>query len=99
MSLLEIKNLVARYGRITALKGISLHVEEGEIVTLIGAPSLVFVTLSKSEFAVPDLLRMGGAAGEGGGVVEDIQPERQTRSAGRDLRREHSRLYLGPEHD
>jgi ABC-type branched-subunit amino acid transport system ATPase component len=35
--LLEIKNLVARYGRITALKGISLHVEEGEIVTLIGA--------------------------------------------------------------
>jgi len=37
VSLLEIKNLVARYGRITALKGISLHVEEGEIVTLIGA--------------------------------------------------------------
>jgi branched-chain amino acid transport system ATP-binding protein len=37
VSLLEIENLVARYGRITALKGISLHVDEGEIVTLIGA--------------------------------------------------------------
>ena len=37
MSLLEIDGLVARYGRITALKGISLHVDEGEIVTLIGA--------------------------------------------------------------
>jgi branched-chain amino acid transport system ATP-binding protein len=37
MSLLEVENLVARYGRITALKGISLHVDEGEIVTLIGA--------------------------------------------------------------
>ena len=37
MSLLEIENLVARYGRITALAGISLHVDEGEIVTLIGA--------------------------------------------------------------
>jgi branched-chain amino acid transport system ATP-binding protein len=35
--LLEIDALVARYGRITALDGISLHVDEGEIVTLIGA--------------------------------------------------------------
>jgi branched-chain amino acid transport system ATP-binding protein len=37
MSLLEVDELVARYGRITALGGISLRVEEGEIVALIGA--------------------------------------------------------------
>ncbi len=37
MKLLEIDGLVAKYGRITALGGISLHVAEGEIVTLIGA--------------------------------------------------------------
>jgi branched-chain amino acid transport system ATP-binding protein len=37
MALLEVENLVARYGRITALEGISLSVDEGEIVTLIGA--------------------------------------------------------------
>jgi branched-chain amino acid transport system ATP-binding protein len=37
VSLLEVENLVARYGRITALAGISLYVDEGEIVALIGA--------------------------------------------------------------
>lgn len=35
--LLELKNVVASYGNIKALKGISLSVEEGRIVTLIGA--------------------------------------------------------------
>ena len=37
MSLLEIKDLRVSYGGIKALKGISFHVEEGQIVTLIGA--------------------------------------------------------------
>ena len=36
-ALLEVENLVARYGRITAVDGISLTVDAGEIVTLIGA--------------------------------------------------------------
>lgn len=37
MSLLELDNLHTYYGHIHALKGISLKVEEGEVVTLIGA--------------------------------------------------------------
>lgn len=37
MMLLTLKNIVAGYGNITALKGISLSVPEGKIVTLIGA--------------------------------------------------------------
>ena len=37
MSLLEVKNLVVSYGGIEALKGISFSVDEGQIVTLIGA--------------------------------------------------------------
>jgi branched-chain amino acid transport system ATP-binding protein len=37
MAMLEVENVHAYYGNIHALKGISLTVEEGEIVTLIGA--------------------------------------------------------------
>jgi len=37
MSILVIDNIQTYYGKIQALKGISLEVEEGEIVTLIGA--------------------------------------------------------------
>ncbi len=37
MSLLEVENLFVKYGNIEALHGISFHVDEGEIVTLIGA--------------------------------------------------------------
>jgi branched-chain amino acid transport system ATP-binding protein len=36
MALLEINNLVVRYGGIEALHGVSLAVEQGQIVTLIG---------------------------------------------------------------
>jgi branched-chain amino acid transport system ATP-binding protein len=35
--LLELKDVVASYGRVQALKGLSLSVNEGEIVTLLGA--------------------------------------------------------------
>ena len=37
MSLLSIKNLHVGYGGIKAVKGIDIHVEQGELVTLIGA--------------------------------------------------------------
>ncbi len=37
MALLEVKDIHTYYGNIEALKGISLEVEEGEVVTLIGS--------------------------------------------------------------
>src|SRR5690606_33396881 len=37
MKMLKIEDLVVAYGGIEALKGISLEVEEGQIVTLVGA--------------------------------------------------------------
>ena len=37
MALLEVNDIRARYGNIEALKGVSLNVEDGEVVTLIGS--------------------------------------------------------------
>jgi branched-chain amino acid transport system ATP-binding protein len=37
MALLEIKNLDVHYGGIHALQGVTMHVDKGEVVTLIGA--------------------------------------------------------------
>lgn len=37
MSMLEVKNLKVNYGMIQAIKGVSFHVEEGEVIALIGA--------------------------------------------------------------
>ena len=37
MSMLEVKNLKVYYGMIQAIKGVSFHVEGGEIIALIGA--------------------------------------------------------------
>jgi len=46
--LLEIKNLVVKYGQITAIKGISMTVEEGKLTTLIGANGAGKTTLLKT---------------------------------------------------
>jgi branched-chain amino acid transport system ATP-binding protein len=37
MSLLELRNIHSAYGNVQALRGLSLHVDRGEIVTLLGA--------------------------------------------------------------
>jgi len=59
--LLEVKNLQVNYGNIKALHGISFSVDEGEIVTLIGAngagKSTTLMTISRQ---IPYVAELGG---------------------------------------
>jgi branched-chain amino acid transport system ATP-binding protein len=48
VSLLEVRNLCVRYGGITAVEGVDLAVEEGEVVTLLGANGAGKTTLLRA---------------------------------------------------
>jgi len=64
--LLEVKDLRVNYGNIEALHGISFHVDEGEIVTLIGAngagKSTTLMTISRQ---IPYVAELGGQVVDG----------------------------------
>ena len=64
--LLEVKDLRVSYGNIEALHGISFHVDEGEIVTLIGAngagKSTTLMTISGQ---IPHVAELGGKVTDG----------------------------------
>lgn len=63
--LLEIEDLHVRYGKIEAIKGISIDVDDGEIVTLIGAngagKTTTLKTVSGLVRAASGTIRFGGA--------------------------------------
>ncbi len=59
MTLLELKSIAAQYGHIRALKGISLEVRQGEIVTLLGANGAGKTTALK---CVSGLLRISSGS-------------------------------------
>jgi branched-chain amino acid transport system ATP-binding protein len=69
--LLEVKNLQVSYGNIVALHGISFNVDEGEIVTLIGAngagKSTTLMTISRQ---IPCVAELGGKVTEGSIVYQ-----------------------------
>ena len=66
MSLLEVRDLHVDYGGIRAVKGISLEVERGELVCLIGANG---AGKSSTLRALSGLIRVGGGVGGMGGTV------------------------------
>ena len=57
MPLLELKDLTVSYGRIEAVRGISLTVEEGELVTLIGANGAGKTTTMRASSGIRQLSR------------------------------------------
>ncbi len=72
--MLEISDLVVKYGGITAVKGISLHVEAGETVALIGANG---AGKSSALHAVSGLLRIAsGKITFDGNDITGISPDR-----------------------
>lgn len=71
--MLEIKNLTVNYDAITALQSISLNVEEGEIVTLIGANGAGKTTILK---AISGLVKAQGTILHRGVDITNHAPHR-----------------------
>ena len=77
MPLLELKNVASYYGSVQALKSVSLRVEQGEVVTLLGANGAGKSTTLRT---ISGLLRP--ASGEvwfEGQPIHDIAPEKIVR--------------------
>jgi branched-chain amino acid transport system ATP-binding protein len=70
--MLKILNLSAYYGSVRALKGVTLHVREGEIVTLIGANGAGKTTLLN---AICGLVRRNGDLEFAGRTLKNLAPE------------------------
>jgi len=70
--LLEVRDLHVNYGNIQALHGISFSVDEGEIVTLIGAngagKSTILMTISRQ---IPHVAELGGEVTGGSIMYEE----------------------------
>ena len=77
MTLLELSDVSARYGPIPALHGLSLHVDEGEIVAILGANGAGKTTTLR---ATSGLVRKNGEIAFAGRRISGWPPERVARS-------------------
>jgi branched-chain amino acid transport system ATP-binding protein len=75
--LLELEDVTARYGPVTALHGISLRVDEGESVAVLGANGAGKTTTLR---AVSGTVRRGGKIAFGGKSIVRTSPEAVARS-------------------
>ena len=87
MALLEVTDVHAHYGAIEALKGVSLTVEEGEVVTLIG---------SNGAGKSTTLRAITGLTPASGGSDRDRRRGHHPRSRARDRRPGHRPVARGP---
>lgn len=77
MPLLAIENVVAGYGEMQVLKGVSLRVEEGEIVSIVGPNGAGKSTVMKLVFGL--LKPWEGSVRFGGDDISGMPPERIVR--------------------
>ncbi len=74
MAMLKVRNITTYYGRIQILKGVSIHVGEGEIVALIGANGAGKTTLIN---AISGLLKIEeGSITLGEREIGNVSPEK-----------------------
>jgi branched-chain amino acid transport system ATP-binding protein len=76
-ALLELEDVTARYGPVTALHGISLRVDEGEAVAVLGANGAGKTTTLR---AVSGTVRRGGKIAFGGKSITRSSPEAVARA-------------------
>src|SRR5271169_4040176 len=77
MPLLELRNLSSAYGSVEALRGVSLHVDKGEIVTLLGANGAGKSTTLRT---ISGLIRpTGGEIWFEGQRIDKVSPEQIVR--------------------
>jgi branched-chain amino acid transport system ATP-binding protein len=76
MTLLDVDRLEARYGEVPALHGVSIQVEEGTIVALLGANGAGKTTTLR---AISGLVRKSGEVSFGGRRITRYSPERVAR--------------------
>ena len=77
MALLELTDVHARYGQVRALHGVSLTVDEGEVVALLGANGAGKTTTLR---AISGLVRKGGEIDFAGQASTSWSPERVARN-------------------
>ena len=75
--LLEVRNLESRYGPVQALRGVSIDVEEGRIVTVLGANGAGKTTLLRTISGVMDCER--GEIRLAGEAIHRTRPDRIVR--------------------
>jgi branched-chain amino acid transport system ATP-binding protein len=76
MALLELENVVASYGSIEVLHGISLSVEEGSIVAMLGANGAGKTTTLR---AISGMAKVSGAIRFDGSTISGLAPEEVAR--------------------
>lgn len=94
--MLNIENLYVRYGNIEALHGISLHVEKGEMVTLLGANGAGKSTTLMSIMRLPPPeapIVVGGSISYKGQNLLNVQPHEVVAKYGIGLVPEGRRIF------